>query len=330
MKILLLGYVVRGPWGGMVWHHLQYLLGVTQLGHEVYFLEDSDDYPSCYTPFSWEATVDFSYGASFLDAILSRFELQQNWAYYDAHSRAWYGPLSNDIHRHLQSASILLNLSGVNPLRSWFCEVPVRVLVDTDPVFTQVRHLKNQEALQNALKHNKFFTFGENFGKPGCLIPNDGLPWEPTRQPVVLDLWPVTPGNPQGKFTTVMQWRAYPPVEYRGVRFGMKSQSFVQYLDLPRRVSADIELAAKGLGKDEKLLRDHGWSIVDGGSLTVDPWRYQEYIRQSSAEFSVAKDGYVRSWSGWFSERSTAYMASGRPVLVQNTGFTDWLPSGLG
>jgi|DewCreStandDraft_4_1066084.scaffolds.fasta_scaffold16001_3 hypothetical protein len=330
MTVLLLGYIIRGPWGGMVWHHFQYLQGLHAMGHELYFLEDSDDYPSCYTPWSAQASTDFSYGVSFLQSVFTKFGLEQRWAYYDAHTNSWHGPVSERIKPIIKSADLLLNLSGVNPLREWFQGVPVRVLVDTDPVFTQVRHLKKRDSLRDALRHNRFFTFGANIGKPGCKIPDDGLPWRPTRQPVALDLWPVTAGDPKGKFTTVMQWRSYPAIEYEGTLYGMKSDSFQAFLDLPNRATAVFELAAKGLGADEEMLKRRGWQIVDAETVTLDPWQYQKYLQQSSAEFSVAKHGYVVSRSGWFSERSAAYLSMGRPVLVQDTGFTDWLPSGIG
>jgi hypothetical protein len=173
-------------------------------------------------------------------------------------------------------------------------------------------------------------TFGENHGKPVCTIPDDGFPWQPTRQPVVLDAWPVRAGSTDGPFSTVMQWDSYPVREFAGRQFGMKSQSFEPYRRLPSQTQARLQLAVGNASAPRDELRHDGWEIVDPLAVTRDPWTYQEFIRQSKGEFSVAKHGYVTTWSGWFSERSAAYLASGRPVVVQDTGFSTWVATGMG
>jgi hypothetical protein len=328
LRILVLGYIVRGPVGGLAWHHLQYVMGLTKLGHHVHFLEDSDDYPSCYDPEKSEPTVDPTYGIAFTRRVFDRLGLGDRWAYHDAHRDRWVGPCADRALGLFATADVLINLSAINPLRSWAMDVEARALVDTDPVFTQIRHLTEPDALENALKHTAFFTFGENFGSRDCRMPDDGLPWQPTRQPVVLDAWPVTLCPPDGKFTTVMQWKSYQVHTHNGRQFGMKEQSFKEFKDLPSKVGPLLELVVSG-GPRERLLRD-GWLLRDPIETTADPWRYQEFIRASKAEFGIAKHGYVTSNSGWFSERSAAYLASGRPVLAQNTGFTRWLPTGRG
>jgi hypothetical protein len=326
MRIIVLGYIVRGPIGGMAWHHLQYVLGLTQLGHDVYFFEDSDDYPSCYDPTTNSMQADPSYGLAFASRTFNAIGLSEKWTYYDAHTGSWLGPASRQALEICTSADVLLNVSGVNPVRDWFARVPVRILVDTDPVFLQIRHLQNDEARQMAARHTSFFSFGENIGGV-AVLPDDGFPWSPTRQPIVLDRWPVTPGTKNGKFTTVMQWESYASAQYDGRVFGMKSMSFGPYKDLPQKAAATFELA---IGNPPRELPGLGWSIRNPLEVTKDPWTYQSFIMQSKAEFSVAKHGYVVSRSGWFSERSAGYLACGRPVLVQDTGFTEWLPVGEG
>ena len=210
LRIVVLGYIVRGPLGGLVWHHLQYVLGLHLLGHEVLFLEDSDDYPSCYQPDSYEMSRDPAYGLQFIQQAFAPYGLSDKWAYYDAHELRWYGQTSTQVHRFIQSADVLLNLSGVNVLREvTLLQIPQRVLIDTDPAFTQIRHLSEPAAYTLATQHNHFFTFGENFGLPECSIPDDGFQWRATRQPVVLDLWPQSPGNSSQPWTTVMQWDSY-------------------------------------------------------------------------------------------------------------------------
>ncbi len=272
-----------------------------------------------------------TYGLRFAAAAFDRLDLSDCWAYHDAHAGRWHGPAADTILGWLVRADLLLNVSGVNPLRSWLLGVPSRALIDTDPAFTQIRHLTDPAARTVAEAHTAFFTFGENIPARRSSVPDDGFPWRPTRQPVVLDTWPATPAPPEGRFTTVMQWDSYPAREHGGRRYGMKSESFGPYLDLPVRCGRVFELAVGSASAPREMLRESGWILRDPLEVTRDPWTYQEYLRGSKAEFGVAKHGYVASRTGWFSERSACYLASGRPVLVQDTGFTDWLsaPGGV-
>lgn len=330
MRVVVAGYIVRGPLGGMAWHHLQYVLGLARLGHDVAFVEDSDDYPACYDPECEEMTEDPSYGLRFARAAFARLGLGDRWAYHDAHVGHWRGPLAEEAESWCRNADVVLNVSGANPLRPWLLDAPVRVLIDTDPVFTQVRHLGDRAARREAERYTSFFTFGENFGRSGCTIPDDGFAWAPTRQPVVLDAWQVTQGRRRAPWTTVMQWQAYPPVEYEGARYGLKVDSFEPYANLPERTSEKLEIALGSAGAPRRRLRKIGWRVRDPHQPIRDPWAYQRYVRESKGEFSVAKHGYVASRSGWFSERSAAYLASGRPVVIQDTGFSEWMETGTG
>jgi hypothetical protein len=330
LRIIVLGYLIRGPLGGMAWHHLQYVLGLAQLGHDVYFIEDSDDYASCYDPQRDVMDIDPSYGLAFADRTFHRLGLGDRWCYYDGHASKWLGPLAGQAIEVCRSADLLLNVSGVNPLRDWTRAIPIRALVDTDPVFTQIRHLTDAVACQRAAQHNAFFSFGENIGHADCHVPDDRLPWQPTRQPVVLDAWHVSDPNPQGAFTTIMQWESYPTREYDGCTYGMKSASFEPFFNMPERIAEPLGLALGGTTAPRNALADLGWKVTDSFTPTRDPWAYQHYIQESKAEFSVAKHGYVVTRSGWFSERTTSYLASGRPALVQDTGFTQWLETGTG
>jgi hypothetical protein len=330
LRVVVLGYVVRGPIGGMAWHHLQYALGLERLGHDVRFVEDSDDYPGCYDPERGVVDENPAYGLRFAAAAFDRVGLPGCWAYHDAHAGRWHGPAAGTVLDWLSRADLLLNVSGVNPLRPWLLGVPRRALIDTDPAFTQVRHLTDPAARARAAAHTAFFTFGENIPAGRSTVPDDGLPWRPTRQPVVLDAWPVTPAPPDGLFTTVMQWDSYPAREYGGRRYGMKSESFGPYLGLPGRCGRVFELAVGSPSAPRASLRDAGWLLRDPLEVSRDPWTYQKYVIGSKAEFGVAKHGYVAGRTGWFSERSACYLAAGRPVVAQDTGFTDWLSAAGG
>jgi hypothetical protein len=330
LRIVVLGYIIRGPIGGMAWHHLQYVLGLKLLGHEVLFLEDSDDYPSCYDPSTHQVSTDAAYGLAFAQHAFEKLGLNDQWAYFDAHTSIWCGPAASRAVQFAGEADVVINISGVNPLRHWMTDIPVRVYIDTDPVFTQVRHLTDAHSLDRAKLHNFYFTFAELIPHADCDVPLDGFNWQPTRQPVVVDAWPQLAPPKAGALTTVMQWDSYPAVEYAGRHFGMKSDSFKQYLELPSRVTTELEIALGGNSAPRAELAKSGWRIVDPLAVTRDPWTYQDYLGRSRGEFSVAKQGYVDSKSGWFSERTACYLASGRPAIVEDTGFSRVLPGGCG
>ncbi|MDQ3242980.1 MAG: hypothetical protein M3Q09_04580 [Gemmatimonadota bacterium] len=330
MRITVLGYVVRGPTGGMAWHHLQYVLGLVRLGHDVRFVEDSDDYPACYDPTRYVIDTDPSYGLRFAADAFRRLGLEKIWSYHDAHTGNWLGPDARHAEEFCRSADMVLNLSGTNPLRDWTGGTPVRAYVDTDPAFTQIRHLKSPAANSLTAGHNAFLSFGENIPRGSARIPDDGFPWMATRQPIVLEQWRVVRPLPGALYTTVMQWESYRTLHHEGVTYGTKSASFEPYLGLPTLTSFPLEIALGSVDAPQERLRAHGWSIVDPLDVARTPWSYQSYIRQSRGELTVAKQGYVLSNAGWFSERSAAYLASGRPVVTQRTGFSTVLPVGAG
>ena len=226
-----------------------------------------------------------------------------------------------------RDCDVYFNLSNVN----WIPELQEcrrRVLVDTDPVFTQI----GAHGLGGPFSsYQARFTYGENVHRPGCDMPTGGAQWLPTRQPVVLDLWTAAPGSAQASFTTVINWSAYGGHEYLGRWYGQKDQEFEPYFSLPRESGASMEIAVGGAGPEvyARLARG-GWRLANALETTRDPWTYQDYLRASRAEFCVAKHAYVSTACGWFSDRSAAYLASGRPVVIQDTGFSAYLPCGMG
>jgi hypothetical protein len=330
LKVLVLGYIVRGPLGGLAWHHLQYVLGLKKLGHDVVFLEDSDDYAACYNPLTNEMNTDPSYGLRFIDKAFKKLNLNNLWTYYDSHTNQWFGKTKAEMLDFFASTDVLLNLSGVNPMRDWLLPIPKRVFIDTDPAFTQIRHLTDENAHKLAAKHNCFFSFGENFDAEDCSIPDDGFDWKPTRQPIVLDAWKLTKGNKNNRWTTVIQWDSYRTLEYNGQTFGMKSASFDGYIDLPQMTTEKFELALGSETAPGDFLQSKNWKITNPLIPTRTPWTYQKFIQNSKAEWTIAKHGYTSSLSGWFSERSACYLASGRPVLTQETGFSKFIECGRG
>lgn len=331
MKIVVLGYIVRGPLGGLVWHHFQYVLGLKNLGYEVLFLEDSDDYPACYHPDTFQVNTDPSYGLAFIDSLFRAYNMQSCWAYYDFHTHSWFGRTQKEVFDFCNRAEIIFNISAVNPLRDWWAAIPNRVLIDTDPGFTQIKHLSDPSAMRTARHHTHFFSFGEKVGMDDCLIPDDGMEWKATRQPVFAEAWKVGKSLQNERWTTVMQWDSYKSKSYNGIPFEMKSFSFKQFEALPSRMPGEhFELALGGVTAPADDLQKRGWNVISSLIPTTTPERYQQYIANSKGEWTVAKHGYVVSNSGWFSERSAGYLASGKPVVAQNTGFSEILPTGQG
>src|SRR4051794_3428133 len=308
----------------MAWSDLHYLLGLRDLGHDVWFLEDSDDYPSCADPVARTISTDPSFGLGFASELFERTGLGERWAYHDAHTGTWHG--TDAVRRACADADLVLDLAGVNPLRPWVEAIPHRALVDKDPVFTQARHLADPAARARAASHTAFFSFGEHVGA----LPSDGFPWQPTRHPIWLEAWPAVPPASRGRFTTVMQWESYAVGRHGGQRYGRKAESFGPYVTLPERVEARFELAVGGRKLPRELLVSHRWSLRAPLEAVGAPWAYRRYLQGSRGEWTVAKQGYAATRCGWFSERSASYLACGRPVVTQETGFSGLLPTGDG
>ena len=334
LRVIVLGSLIREPTGGNAWANLGYAHGLAELGHDVYYIEDSDDYPMCYDPENRTATTDPTYGLYFAANVLGRVGLGDRWAYYDAHAGQWKGARARDARTLCKSADLIVSYSGMwgNRLREWLQTVPRRAAIDGDPGFTQVRNLRDPSFRRCYEAYTAFFSVGANMGKPSCAIPMDGFQWETTRPPVSLVAWPYVQGRCHGRYTTVMQWETFPGVmQHRGLILANKSESFRPYCELPRRLGPIFDIAVRSRwNSPHAMLRQAGWGIADIGGISRDPWAYQAFIQQSKAEFGIAKAAYVETRSGWFSERSAAYLASGRPVLHQDTGFPDWLPCGKG
>ena len=325
VKILCSGYLVRHPVGGHSWHHLQYLVGFRRLGHDVTFFEDFGWPNSCYDPARNVMTSDPSYGIAYTSRLMRRWALDDSWCYL-AEDGTSYGLSREQLADACAASDVYVNLSNVN----WIPELENcrrRVLVDTDPVFTQI----GAHGVGRAFSwYDVLFTYGENVHKPGCSMPTAGAHWLPTRQPVVMDLWPVEAGNLTAPLTSVMNWSSIGDRVYEGRVYGEKPREFAPFFNLPRETGETLELAINAPADVRERLIRGGWRLVDPVQVSCTPWTYQDYLRTSRAEFAVARHAYVSTQSGWFSDRSSGYLAMGRPVIVQDTGFSSFLPSGAG
>jgi hypothetical protein len=332
-RIGVLGTFANVPYAGMAWMHCQFLVGLARLGHDVFYAETTTAWP--YHPIDFTTTDDPSYALAYLARVMDGFGLGDRWAYLAAYADGrWYGPLGSQAIDLLRSADAVLNITGSTTPEE--IGVPCRlVYVGTDPVLQELRIANGDETLrQRVAAHAAHFTYGENIGSADCPVPPLPFPTHPTRQPVVLNLWDTGP-PPRSTFTTVTNWevKGY-DFEHQGEVYNWsKHHEYLKIIDLPRHTDAPLELAMglSGVSEDvRRLLRDNGWAVVDAFQMSLDPWPYRDYVRGSAAEFSVAKDMVARTRSGWFSERSACYLAAGRPVITQDTGFGRSLPTGEG
>ncbi len=325
LKIVCSVYLIRHPVGGLSWHHFQYLLGLQRLGHEVTFFEDYGWANSCYDPAQNCMTSDPTYGIAYLRQLLQPHGLDTQWCYLAEDGTA-YGMSREQLAQHCRECDVYFTLSNVN----WIPELEQcrrRILVDTDPVFTQIHAHGFGKPFE---WYDVRVTFGENVHQPGCRMPTGSARWLPTRQPVVLDLWPVEAGNPLAPFTSVMNWSSIGDQEYAGQIYGEKPREFQPFFSFPHETQEPMELAMNAPDDVRARLEHGGWQLADPLVITRTPWTYQAYIQASRAEFAVARHGYVSTQCGWFSDRSTAYLAMGRPVILQDTGFSAVLPCGAG
>ncbi len=229
-----------------------------------------------------------------------------------------------------READAILNLSGRMHRQEVLQAPRKRIYVDLDPGFTQIWH-EQYGVDMNLRNHDVYFTVGLCLASAECLVPSCGISWNPTVPPVVLDAWH-NDEAPGPHYTTVADWRGYSPVQWQGTWYGQKSEEFLRILHLPRHTPAVLELclAIHPNEPDLNKLREAGWRIIDPQDRAKDPMAYRHYIQRSRGEFTVVKNGYRVGRTGWFSDRTACYLASGRPAIVQDTGFSNVLPTGSG
>ena len=319
--VIVSGMIATTPWqGGATWAVLQYLIGLRRLGCEVHFVEPVGD----------DAPV--ANAVEYVSAVMDRFELADRWALIPAGGAEPVGLSRSELRDVARSADVLLSVAGMLTDADVMESVAVRAYLDLDPAFTQLWH--EAEGVDMRLDgHTHFVSVADAIGRAGGPIPACGREWLATLPPVVLDHWPVASELTRPALTTVGHWRSYGSIHHDGVHYGQKVHSLRPLIDLPRRTSARFELAL-GIHSEEtadlSALAENGWTLVDPARNAGTPDEYQRFVQGSWAEFGLAKSGYAVSDSGWFSDRSACYLASGRPVIAQDTGFGRRLPTGAG
>ena len=329
LRILVSGMIAGDPYqGGATWAVLQYVLGLRAAGHDVYFIEPI--LPTSIRPQG--AALAASVNARYFHEITTAFGLAGRAALLLHGTVETIGLAYADLVAAARECDVLINISGMLTDSRLLEFISRRVYLDLDPAFNQL--WSAVDGIDVRLDgHTHFITVGLAIGTTGCAIPTCGRTWLHTLQPIVLAEWPVRPADSSGAWTTVGNWRGYGSIRHQGVLYGQKAHSLRQFIDLPERTRARLQPAwaiHPGEVKDLEALRAHGWDLVDPATVASTPDSYRNFIQQSKGELGIAKSGYVESQCGWFSDRSLCYLASGRPVVAQETGFSRFLPTGEG
>jgi hypothetical protein len=320
--------MVRYPLGGNLSWTLQWLLGFSRLGHEVYLVEKSGYPDSCFNPARGVMGDDCSYGTAAVDALLTRFGLARRWCYVDA-AGEYHGVSRGRAGDLLATADLFVDLGTHG---SWLEDLHTdcrRVLVDGEPAFTQMKWETKLAAGEPLLDYDFYYTNGANVGTSASDAPTAGRQWRAVFNPVVLNLFAAPCPPSTAPFTTVMHWQSHRPLAFRGREYGQKDVEFRRFIDLPQRTAVPLEAAVAGNCPRDELIAN-GWAVRSARNVTASFDAYRDYIHASRGEFSVCKNVFVDTNSGWFSDRSAAYLAAGRPVILQDTGFSEVLPTGRG
>jgi hypothetical protein len=334
LRLVVLGMMGRAPFAGQTWLYINWMRGLAALGHEVHYVEDDTVWP--YDPLANAVTDDCSYAVAHVERSLRAAGLDESWAFRLADRRgACWGMSESELRELYRSCDMLLNIVGATDLREEHMLAPLRVYVQTDPVTSELRLANGDTHTAEAFaNHQLLFTYGENYGAADCSVPLDGRPYLFTRQPVDLELWPMAYDERARYFTTVGNYRQEGgDVEWDGsVYRWSKHHEWERFVDLPLLGGAEFEAALMRCeGEDLSRLERSGWRVISPLEMSLDPFgAYRSYIAGSRGEFTVAKDQNVRLRSGWFSERDVCYLASGKPVITQETGFSNLLPTGEG
>jgi hypothetical protein len=349
-RIVVVGTLASDAYAGMAWMQMQITAGLKRLGHDVYYFEITSTWP--YDPIRQLRVCDSDYAVPYLARVAERFGLGDRWAYRRSYlDKEWLGMDRARAEDLLAHADAVLNIAGATVLFKEGLKVGRLVYFGTDPVINELGYARgDMQVVTRIEEHDDVVTYGENIGSPICPVPPLPRLRARTRQPVLLDVWQTGPPS-RREFTTVGNWhQAGLDVEFQGDTYRWsKHHEYLKFIDLPLRTPQPIELAMNlaeflpnyedrnealpSLGPTldaRRLLESKGWRLADAPTFSTDPWLYRDYVQASRGEFTVARDLNVRLRSGWFSERSACYLAAGRPVVTQDTGFGTVLPTGEG
>lgn len=337
LRIIVSGLAASVPVGGMAWHYMQYVIGLHRMGHEVYYHEDTWSWP--FNPVKNAPDPDGTYSAAFLEDFFETHapDLRQQWHYLHLHEKS-FGMSAAAFNAAAGKADIFLNISGSNFIPDQLPGDCTKVFVDTDPGYNQIMLTERFDWSEfvdrwcdQFAAHDQYYTFAEAINEQWCGVPRAGVDWKTTRMPIVIDYWKSGDVPAAAPWTSIMTWNVFKgKLEFEGVEYGDKSVEFDKIVNLPSRSERSFLVGVGGSGAPVDHLTESGWQVVSAPAVTKSPSDYRNFIASSRGEVSVAKNVYVALKTGWFSERSACYLASGRPVVLQDTGFSHILPTGTG
>ena len=328
------GMIVTYPVGGVFWDYAQYLMGLEKLGYDVYYLEDTGQ--QTYDPKKGLYGEDCMYGIKFLKETIINIipKLSNRWCFRSMDGRH-FGLPKEKIENIIANADLFINISGSCLIRDSYMSCPNKILIDSDPGWNHfVNYPKWDEnpgwqGTHSYREHNHFFTYAENINENECLLPTMELSWHKTRPLVIMEMW--NKSYSSESWTTVMTWNNFrKPIVYEGKIYGTKELEFPKIENIPSLVNTKFEIAVGGNDAPRDYWKKLGWSVFYSEEISKTAKNYKNYIQRSKGEFSVAKNVYVDTRSGWFSCRSICYMAAGKPVVLQDTGFSKYIPTGKG
>ena len=327
-RVVVMGFMGSMPIAGVIWQHIHYIVGLQRLRHDVYYIEDSARLP--YNPETFEVTDEFDYAAKVLSRLAAEFDFKNRWAFCARYlpGNPTAGLSLKKIRQLYREADAILNVCGTQEFNDDLLVSDRILYVESDPGVEQIKIDKGvKSTIEYLRRHCALFTFGENVGTKSFPVPTHGFKWLPTRQPVVIDLWKTSRAPARAAvFTSVANWSTsgLKDISWRGRKYlWSKSREFLRFISAPKKAGETFEMATNiERGAARKKFERNGWRLRCPLQMSVDYWLYRNYIRRSKAEFTVAKDQYVRLNTGWFSDRSACYLAAGRPVITQETGFT--------
>src|SRR5688572_3456012 len=328
-RIILGSYMFRYPLGGMNSWVLQYLLGLKDLGHDVYFVEKYGYANSCYDPEKEIMSDDCSYGLKLVSELLARFGLENKWCFVTRND-VYHGLSEKQINEVFRSADLFIDMGSHGSWSEESDRVSLNVLIDGEPGYTQITWAAKLEEGIPIPKYDRYFTNGKNIGDPGNPVPTLGLKWEPVYSPVSCMLFPVANPVNNDSYSTVMNWQSHDPVKYNGIEYGQKDVEFKKFIGLPKFTNVLMEVAVSGKNIPDQTLKENSWVVRNGKNVTLTFDAFRNYLSACRAEFSVCKNVFVANNTGWFSDKSAAYLACGKPVILQDTGFNKHLPVGIG
>jgi hypothetical protein len=327
-RLIVMGFMGSCPIAGVIWQHIHYIVGLQKLGHDVFYIEDSARLP--YNPETFEVNNEFDYAAKILGRLATEFGFEGRWSFCARYlpGNPTAGLPLKKIRALYREADAILNVCGTQEFNDDLLTSDRILYIESDPGLEQIKvDQGSKPTIKYLRRHHALFTFGENVGTERFPVPTHKLKWLATRQPVVTDLWKTScPPSPAAVFTSVANWSTsgLKDIEWRGEKYlWSKSREFLRFVAAPKKSGEPFELATNIKDAPTRTKFDrNGWRFRSPNDLSSDYRLYRQYIRRSKAEFTVAKDQYVRLNTGWFSDRSGCYLAAGRPVITQETGFT--------